>query len=221
MHVRADLAMSPWPSPPRASGVRLAGAAGVVLLHVVVIYALVTGLASRVVEVIHPPVVVRILDEAPPPKPPPALPPPRFVEPRPAFVPPPQVRIETPPPPPQTAITGVTSTPPVTAPPVPRQPAPVAAPVRAEPRLDIAKSRELDYPAASRRLGEQGSVTLQVLVDARGVATAVKLVESSGFARLDEAALSGVKSNYRFVPGSVDGKPEAMWFTFKFTWKLR
>jgi len=218
MQAKAAPTMSLWQPSPRAFAPRVAGAAAVVLLHAIVIYGLVTGLASRVVEVIHPPVVVRILDEVPPAKPPPAPPPPRFIESRPAFVPPPEVRIETPPPPPRTAITSVTPTPPpVTSLVAPSQP----APVRIEPRLDIAKSRELDYPAASRRLREQGSVTLQVLVDARGFATDVRLVESSGFSQLDQAALSGVRSHYRFMPGTVDGKPEPMWFTFKFTWKLR
>jgi protein TonB len=73
----------------------------------------------------------------------------------------------------------------------------------------------------SRRLGEQGFLLIEVLVDEQGRAVEAKLVQSSGFPRLDQAALAGVKDNYRFAPGTVDGKPAPMRFTFKFTWKLR
>ena len=62
---------------------------------------------------------------------------------------------------------------------------------------------------------------LEVLVDANGRAADAKLVQSSGFPRLDEAAVDGVKANYRFAPGTVDGKPQPMRYTFKFTWKLQ
>jgi hypothetical protein len=48
-----------------------------------------------------------------------------------------------------------------------------------------------------------------------------QLVQSSGFPRLDQAALAGVKTNYRFIPGTVGGKPQQMWYTLKFNWKLQ
>ena len=77
------------------------------------------------------------------------------------------------------------------------------------------------YPPVSRRLGETGTVVLEALVDPSGRATDVKVVQSSGFPRLDQAAVDGVKANYRFAPGTVDGKPQPMHYTFKFTWKLQ
>jgi len=89
------------------------------------------------------------------------------------------------------------------------------------PHIDAAKSQEPEYPPMSRRLGEQGSVILEVLIDAKGQVIDEKLIESSGHDRLDQAALAGVKTNYRFVPGTVDGAPQPMWYRFKFTWKLR
>ena len=49
----------------------------------------------------------------------------------------------------------------------------------------------------------------------------LQLLQSSGYDRLDQAALAGVKADYHFVPGTVDGKPQPMWFTFKFNWKLQ
>ena len=132
----------------------------------------------------------------------------------PLFVPPPEVRIETPAPPPSTAITAVTNVKP-TAPP------PAREAVTVMPRIDLAHSRQPDYPPVSRRLGEQGSVILSVLVDVNGRVADAKIVQSSGFERLDQAAIAGVKESYRFVPATVDGKPQQMWYTFKFTWKLQ
>ncbi len=44
---------------------------------------------------------------------------------------------------------------------------------------------------------------------------------SSGFPRLDQAAIAGIKADYRFVPGTLDGKAQPMWYMFKFTWKLQ
>jgi protein TonB len=55
------------------------------------------------------------------------------------------------------------------------------------------------YPAASRRLGEEGRVILRVRVSAQGLPLAVDIKQSSGFARLDEAARAAVE-RWRFVP---------------------
>lgn len=56
-----------------------------------------------------------------------------------------------------------------------------------------------NYPAVSRRLGEEGKVLLRVLVSPDGRATAVDLEKSSNFERLDEAARQAV-AQWRFVP---------------------
>jgi protein TonB len=93
--------------------------------------------------------------------------------------------------------------------------------VRTEAGIDLAASREPEYPPASRRAREQGSVLLKVLVGVDGRPLEVQLVQSSGYSRLDQAALTGVKEHYRFTPASLDGRPVQSWFTFKFTWKLR
>jgi periplasmic protein TonB len=212
------------------SPARLVGIAIVALLHVGIGYALVNGLAQRTVEAIRPPIVAKIIEAPPPPKPPaPKSPAPRLAPPPPLFVPPPEVRIAPPPAPPPRAVTAVTKAPPpVAAPPAPAPvaappapPAPKSEPVRSEARLDLAQSREPEYPAASRRAREQGSVLVQVLVGLDGRPLEAKLVESSGYPRLDQAALAGIKDGYRFVPASLDGRPVQSWFTFKFTWKLR
>jgi protein TonB len=55
------------------------------------------------------------------------------------------------------------------------------------------------YPPLSRRLGEQGVVVVRVQVDEQGSPVAVAVHVSSGFARLDEAALRAVRAA-RFRP---------------------
>jgi protein TonB len=64
-------------------------------------------------------------------------------------------------------------------------------------------------------------VILKVLVGVDGRVLESQLVQSSGYPRLDKAALDGIKSNYRFTPGTTDGKPQQMWYTLKFNWKLQ
>jgi protein TonB len=55
------------------------------------------------------------------------------------------------------------------------------------------------YPILSRRRGEQGKVLLLVQVTAQGLAEKVEIQTSSGYLRLDSAALEAVK-RWRFVP---------------------
>jgi periplasmic protein TonB len=204
------------------SASRVAGIALVVALHAALVYAIVTGLAVRAVERVRAPIVTRII--AAPQRPPPAPPPPAdFAPPPAAFVPPPAIKIKTPPPPPKPAeshaITAVTPVmPKVVAEP---KPAPPHVPVRVRPRIDGAHSHAPDYPPVSRRLGEEGTVVIDVLVDPAGRAVDAKILQSSGFPRLDQAAIAGVKANYRFVPGTLDGTAQPMWYVFKFTWKLQ
>ncbi len=66
------------------------------------------------------------------------------------------------------------------------------------------------YPSISRRMGEQGKVLLRVLVDENGLPQQIEIKQSSGFDRLDKAALASVQ-RWRFVPGKRNGVPEAMW----------
>ena len=67
------------------------------------------------------------------------------------------------------------------------------------------------YPALSRRLGEQGRVVLRVRIEPDGTASAAEIRTSSGYERLDQAALQAVL-RWRYVPGKRNGVPEAMWF---------
>lgn len=86
------------------------------------------------------------------------------------------------------------------------------------PRIELpsAAARYLDnppprYPPLSRRLGEQGTVVLRVRIEANGTASAAEVRTSSGYSRLDDTARQTVL-NWRYVPGTRNGVPEAMWF---------
>lgn len=64
------------------------------------------------------------------------------------------------------------------------------------------------YPAESRKLHEEGVVLLKVSVTAEGRAADVQLQRSSGFARLDEAALKAVR-RWEFNPARAGATPVA------------
>ncbi len=62
----------------------------------------------------------------------------------------------------------------------------------------------------SKRLGEQGLVTMRVLVSADGTPKQSTVFKSSGYDRLDQAAQSTVM-RWKYVPGKRAGVPEEMW----------
>ena len=83
--------------------------------------------------------------------------------------------------------------------PVAAAPAPPAPLVSARFDADYLHNPKPVYPALSRRQGEEGKVLLKVRVSAKGEALDVAISKSSGFPRLDNAAIDAV-SHWRFVP---------------------
>lgn len=71
------------------------------------------------------------------------------------------------------------------------------------PRL-AAGNRPPDYPMLARRRGWEGRVSVGVSVDAGGRVLVTRLVRSSGYALLDEAALDAV-ATWRFLPARAGG----------------
>jgi TonB family protein len=67
-----------------------------------------------------------------------------------------------------------------------------------------------EYPLLSRRMGEQGNVMLSAYVSEDGRAEIVRLAKSSGFTRLDDAAISAVKS-WRFAAARQGSRVLASW----------
>jgi periplasmic protein TonB len=208
---------------PHSSGRRVTGLVATVIFHIVLIYALINGLARKIVEVVAPPLETKIIAETKPPapeKPPP--PPPKFTPPPLPYIPPPEVQIQVPVQPPPTITVAPQPTPP---PPVfvPTPAAPPAPAVSARPPIRIADSCDLrpPYSAAMRRAGEEGEVTIKALIDVTGRVLESQVERSSGFRRLDEASREAILS-CRYRPGiSADGNPVRMWVSVVTKWSLR
>ncbi|HVY21934.1 MAG TPA: energy transducer TonB [Steroidobacteraceae bacterium] len=71
------------------------------------------------------------------------------------------------------------------------------------PRVTLLHRVDPHYPAGAQRAGEQGTVLLQVLIDAGGRVRNVNVIQSSGFSELDAAALEAVKQ-WHFAPLAAD-----------------
>lgn len=86
-------------------------------------------------------------------------------------------------------------------------PAPAVAPRQA--RVDAKDVLPADfkpkYPEGARKRNEQGLVLLEIAINERGRAEGVKILSSSGFHELDEAAVKAVRVT-KFKPARADGK---------------
>ncbi|WP_243220862.1 energy transducer TonB [Methylobacter sp. S3L5C] len=76
-----------------------------------------------------------------------------------------------------------------------------------------------DYPSVSRELGEQGRVLLRAMINSDGTVAQVVLRKSSGFNRLDQAALDTVKK-WRFVPAQRGEQKISAWIVVPVTFSL-
>ncbi len=76
--------------------------------------------------------------------------------------------------------------------------------------LSYAGATRVNYPVESKRYREQGTVLLRVLIDEAGIPRRIEVEKSSGYARLDRAARESVMQ-WRFNPGTRDGKPQSAW----------
>ncbi len=220
----------------RNPGKHAVGIGIVLVLHLVLGWALLNGLAQRLVEVIKAPIETKIIEEVKPPPPPPPEnlpPPPKFAPPPPSFVPPPEVNVN-PPPTPQPTITTTTVAPPPA--PVFIQPAPSTAapappaPPRAAARPAIANVSACaptsdDYPPAARRSEATGTTRIRFQVGADGrLAGAPEIVRSAGSSRehkmLDRLAASKL-AECTFKAGvDENGRPAGGSFEVEYVWKL-
>lgn len=195
---------------PEAQGQRRWLGLGVVMaVHGLAIWAVSSGMARQVLEVIHKPVEVAIITEVPtpaepppPPKPvppPPKAPPPVQAPPPPAYVPPPEVA---PPPPAQPVIEAVVSTPPPAAPPPPPSP-PVAAPAPPAP-VPASPSLRRDVSVACPDYAQVLRDALAGVFDRVGVVGVVKVqIRIQGSRIVDVTPVSGPREYYRPVQNAV------------------
>lgn len=84
---------------------------------------------------------------------------------------------------------------------------------------DYLQNPEPAYPSLSRRLREEGKVILRVLVNPEGVAEQVEVRQSSGHARLDQAALATVR-RWRFIPARRGTEHLAAWVLVPLSFQL-
>ena len=165
----------------------------VVLLHVIVLYALASGLARDVVNTFSKPVEVRIIEDVklPPPEPPKVkIEPPKYVKPPPAYVPPPEVHVSVPQVATIAAVTPVVPTQPV-APAVVEPARPVVAKVGAACPDSTRIRQNLEYPAKALQDGISGNVVVQFIVAANGETRDFDLVHAA-HPLLNQAALAAV-----------------------------
>ena len=84
---------------------------------------------------------------------------------------------------------------------------------------DYLQNPSPPYPASSRRLNEQGKTIVRVLIGPDGLPQRSEIAKTSGFRRLDEAAVTTVM-RWRYIPGKRGGRPEAMWYDIPINWVL-
>jgi protein TonB len=196
---------------------RYTGIIVVVLLHILIVWGLVSGLARKAVEIIKKPIEMKIMEEVklpppPPPPPPPKIekikdvPPPPEAAPPPPYVPPPEVQAPPPPvaapviqavqqqEPPPKPVEIKPPPPPAPPPPAPAPPPPAAppAPVRAEIGLACPGYKEI---LAASLAGQ---------FDRYGVTGVVKvMIRIQGKQIVDVTPQSGPREYYRAVQGAV------------------
>ncbi len=190
---------------------------GIIGLHIFIAWALATGLARRAIELVAPPIQTEIVEEVQKKDEPPPPPPPQLERP-PVEVPPPEVAIDLPVETTSTAIQDVTDKP-VAKPPPPAPKAVNRVPVGL---LKGFPNSEDYYPPASKRLGEQGKVSVHICVDVKGKLSEEPTIQtSSGSPRLDDGAIKLAKAGSgKYRPETQDGQPVASCTTLPIKFEL-
>lgn len=96
------------------------------------------------------------------------------------------------------------------------------APVIVAPGLDPRYAADLqpDYPAAERRMGNPGKVTVRVLIGADGRVKEVEPVSATSDAFF-RATRDQALRRWRFRPGTRDGVPQPAWRTMSVTFVMQ
>ncbi len=207
------------------SGNKITALIVVAILHIVVGYALVTGLAyeafKKIKEVTS---AVNIEEEKPPETPPP--PPPKQDTPPPIVAPPPPVSftqavqpqmetVSTPPPP---APVFVTPAPP----PPPPPPPPKFQPKSAAPKGNPANwATSNDYPSRALREEREGITGFRVTVGTDGKVADCQVTRSSGSPDLDQATCDNIRRRARFAPATDgEGNPTTGAYSSSIRWVI-
>lgn len=186
----------------------------VALLHALLGYAFITGLAYNVVKKIAADTkVFDVAEEPPPPEETPPPPPPETkVEPPPVVVPPPIVAAPTVSAPPiianvpkAPAAPVITPTAPPAPPPPPKPSIAAKATARGNPGSWVTTE---DYPSRALREEREGSTTISFDIDPTGKAVNCQIANSSGSPDLDDATCKNFTRRARYKPAQdASGNP--------------
>jgi len=198
----------------------------VIIIHILLGYALVTGLAYTAVKKVASQLdMIDIDEEEPPEEPeePPPPPPDQPIEPPPVVSPPPIVApvaaprpvirtVPTAPPPPR----------PVIAPPPPPPPPPPPQRANPEPRGNPGSwANANDYPSRALREEREGTTRFRLTVNADGRVSDCQITGSSGHADLDEAACKNLTRRARFRPAlDANGNPTTGSYSNAVRWQI-
>jgi periplasmic protein TonB len=175
----------------------------IIIIHIGLIYLFESGLATRIIHAVEPPLQTTIAQDVKTRDTPPPPPPPKMERP-PVEIPPPDVVINIPTETQTTAITNTTTKHVDVPPPAPPRPV-----VRTSAELDIKHSPSTQdyYPPTSVRMNETGTAVIRLCAAADGSVDGVPTItKPSGSSRLDEAAVRWGQ-HVRMKPATVDGKP--------------
>ena len=214
-----------YADPQAISTRKIVSLALVALLHLLLGYALVTGLAYKVIKKTAEDLkVIDVKDEPPPPeqKPPPP-PPQQKVEPPPMVAPPPIVQTPTIMAPPIQTVR--VAPPPVITPQAPVAPPPPPAPViskaagaKGNPADWITND---DYPPSAIRNEEHGTTGIAWTINTAGRVENCHVTSSSGSPALDQAACALITRRGRYTPAAdQSGSPISSTSSRRVTWVL-
>ena len=198
----------------------------VALIHIALVYALVTGLAYEGARnVIKKLTTVDIEEEKKPEEPPP--PPPKDMPaPPPPVAPPvridvittaPQIETVQVAPPPAPVVPVIAPPAPVIAPPAPRVPPKAAAP-RGRPGDWVTTN---DYPSRALREEREGTTGFRLSVGPDGRVTNCEITSSSGSPDLDQATCDNLRRRARFTPATDgEGQPTSGSYVSRTRWVI-
>lgn len=203
-----------------------------VVFHVLILYAMITGLATKAYHQVVDPIKTVNIKEPPPPKEKPPPPPEKLVE-IPVVTPPPDVVVQNLPPPPNpitTTVTKQTYVAPPTTPIAPPQP-PVAQPV--QKALPVAASgatpkgnrkgwfTDEDYPESARRASEEGTTGVSLVINEQGRIDSCSVTSTSGSKALDDVTCRLFQRRGKYTPAKAEGgTPIKQTIADRVVWRL-
>ncbi|MBA3055126.1 MAG: energy transducer TonB [Sphingomonadales bacterium] len=191
------------------SGNKITALIIVALIHIVLVYALVTGLAYEGARVLIQKVTTVDIKEPEKPKEEPPPPPPKQLAPPPIVAPPVKIDVN-PVAPPIITVPVAPPPPPVFVAPAAPPPPPPSQARAARPKNQSSWAARIqdNYPSDALRMEKEGRVGVRVTVGPDGRVSACTVTNSSGTPSLDRAACDGMERYARYDPALNDaGNP--------------